>query len=187
MAGNRPARDHQLLDTLDAVDRTPFEQSVWRVVREGRDPVQGHASGGRWDPGTFDVLYTSCDPDGAVAEMHFHLSGQPVFPSTVSYRLHELSAAAQRTLQLADMRVLARLGVEESRYSEILYGRPQEIGDAAYFLGFDVIIAPSARWACLNAVLFVDRIAPDRLEPVKSTKVDWERWRRRVARRPRSG
>ena len=186
MAGNRPARDLRLLDALDALDRTPFEQSVWRVVREGRDPVQGHASGGRWDPGTFDVLYTSCDPDGAVAEMHFHLSRQPVFPSKVSYRLHELSAAAQRALRLADMRVLARLGVEESRYLEILYGRTQEIGDAAYFLGFDGIIAPSARWACLNAVLFVDRIASDRIEPIRAGSVDWERWRRRVARR-RSG
>ena len=81
------------------------------------------------------------------------------------------------------MRALVRLGVEESRFPEILYGRTQEIGDAAYFLGFDGIIAPSARWACLNAVLFVDRIAPNRIEPIKANKVDWERWRRRGARR----
>ncbi len=183
MAGGRPAHDHQLLDALDALDRTPFEQSVWRVVRESRDPVQGHASGGRWDPGTFDVLYTACEPDGAVAEMHFHLSRQPVFPSKLTFRLHEISAAAGQTLRLADMRALTRLGVEEVRYSELLYARTQEIGDAAYFLGFDGIIAPSARWPCLNAVLFTERIPPDRIEPIKSAKVDWERWRRRAPRR----
>lgn len=184
MAGSRQARDHALLDALDALDRTPFDETVWRVVRDGRDPVQGHSSGGRWDPGTFDVLYTSCEADGAVAEMHFHLTHQPVFPSKVSYRLHEISAAAERTLRLLDMRALVRLGVEEKRYSEILYERTQEIGDAAYFLGFDGILAPSARWPCLNAILFTDRIPPDRIEPVKATRIDWARWRRRTSRRP---
>jgi len=184
MTEDRPARDHQLLDALDALDRTPFEQSVWRVVRQGRDPVQGHPSGGRWDPGTFDVLYTACESDGAVAEMHFHLSRQPVFPSKLTYRLHEISVVAGQTLRLADMRALARLGIEKTRYSELLYERTQEIGDAAYFLGFDGIIAPSARWRCLNAILFTDRIRPDRIEAIRATKVDWERWRRRTAKGP---
>jgi hypothetical protein len=32
--------------------------------------------------------------------------------------------------------------------------RTQEIADSAYFLGFDGLIAPGARWACLNLVLF---------------------------------
>jgi len=185
MADGRPARDHLLLDALDALERTPFNDTVWRMVRDGRDPVQGHPSGGRWDPGTFDVLYTALSSDGAIAEMHFHLSRQPVFPSRLTFLVHQLSAAAEQTLHLADMRALKQLGVEEARYSEILYHRTQEIGDAAYFLGFDGIVAPSARWSCLNAVLFTDRIAPDRIEPLRSTKVDWESWRRRTSKRRR--
>ncbi len=185
MAGSRPARDHLLLDAIDALERTPFSDRVWRVVREGRDPVQGHASGGRWDPGTFDVLYTACDPDGAIAEMHFHLSRQPVFPSKVAFRLHELSAEAERTLHLADMRALERLGVEKDRYSEVLYARTQEVGDAAHFLGFDGILAPSARWPCMNAVFFTDRIPSDRIEPLAESDVDWERSRRDVASKSR--
>jgi len=177
MAGGRPARDHLLLDALDTLDRTPFDQGVWRVLRDGRDPLQGHPSGGRWDPGTFNVLYTSCAPEGALAEVHFHLSRQPVFPSKLPYRLHEIAARAEKTLHLADMRALARLGVEEPAFSEVLHGRTQEIGDAAYFLGFDGIIAPSARWPCLNAVFFTDRIAADRIEVIRTTKVDWRAWR----------
>jgi RES domain-containing protein len=185
MADFRPPRDHLLLDAIDALERVPFHRSLWRVVRSGRDPIQGHASGGRWDPGTFDVLYTACDPDGAIAETHFHLSRQPVFPSAVTFRLHELSARAERTLHLADMRALARLGVEEAHYPDLLYRRTQEIGDAAYFLGFDGIIAPSTRWSCLNAILFTDRIAADRIESVKATAIDWVKWRARTARKPR--
>ena len=64
MAGRR-ARDLKLLDALDALPRIPFEGTAWRAVRERRDPLQGHPSGGRWDLGTFDVLYTSMEPNGA--------------------------------------------------------------------------------------------------------------------------
>lgn len=186
MARDRPARDHLLLDALDALERIPFDQYIWRVVRDGRDPVQGHPSGGRWDPGSFDVLYTSCTPDGAMAEVHFYLSRQPVFPSKVRYRLHRIAVRTEKSLHLADMRMLTKLGVEEASYADILYTRTQEIGDAAYFLGFDGIIAPNARWPCLNAILFTDRIAANRIESIDVNDVDWTSWRKRVSRRPRA-
>jgi hypothetical protein len=153
-------------------------------VREGRDPIQGHASAGRWDPGVFDVLYTALEPDGALAEIHFHLSRQPVFPSTIRWRLHEIEVRSRKTLRLADMRALARLGVEEARYSEVLYDRTQEIGDAAHFLGFDGVLAPNARWPCLNLTLFTDRFAPDDLSSIRSKPVDVAAWGERRSDRP---
>jgi RES domain-containing protein len=184
MPNGQKARDLELLDLLDALERTPFEATVWRAVREGRDPVQGHPSAGRWDPGRFDVLYTALEPDGALAEVHFHLARQPVFPSRIRYRLHEIAVRTKKTLRLADMRALAGLGVEEARYSQILYARTQEIGDAAHFLGFDGILAPNARWGCLNLTLFTDRFAPDDLGSVGSKPVDVAAWgERRTGRR----
>jgi hypothetical protein len=65
--GHRRARDLELLDALDAKERVPFEGIVWRIVREGRDPLQGYPSGARWDPGTFDVIYTSMAREGSLA------------------------------------------------------------------------------------------------------------------------
>ena len=183
MADGRKARDLELLDALDALERTAFEGTVWRAVREGRDPIQGHPSAGRWDPGTFDVLYTALEPDGALAEIHFHLSRQPVFPSRLRYRLHEIAVRTRRTLRLADIQALAGLGVEEARYPEILYARTQEIGDAAHFLGFDGILAPNARWPCLNLTLFADLFDPDDLGPVSSEPVDVAVWGERRSRR----
>jgi RES domain-containing protein len=184
MPNGRKARDLQLLDALDALERIPFEGTVWRAVREGRDPIQGHASAGRWDPGIFDVLYTALEPEGALAEIHFHLSRQPVFPSTLRWRLHEIAIRTRKTLRLADMRALANLGVEEARYPEILYARTQEIGDAAHFLGFDGILAPNARWPCRNLILFTDRLALDNLGSISSNPVDVAAWgERRSSRR----
>jgi RES domain-containing protein len=179
MPSGRKARDLELLDALDALERTPFQGTAWRAAREGRDPAQGHPSAGRWDPGTFDVLYTDLEPEGAMAEIHFHLSRQPVFPSKIRYHLHELAIRTRRTLRLADMRALAALGVDHSRYREILYARTQEIGDAAHFLGFDGILAPSARWPCLNLTLFTDRSAPEDLSIIGSQPVDVAAWRQR--------
>jgi hypothetical protein len=53
-----------------------------------------------------------------------------------------------RTLKFADLNEPKPLGVDVKDYAKVLYGRTQEIGDAAAFLGFDGIIAPNARWDC---------------------------------------
>src|SRR6266851_2664334 len=124
MPGVRKPRDPALLDALDAFDRVRYTGDTWRVVRDGRDPMQGSASG------------------GAVAEVHFHLSRQPVFPSRIGYGLHRIRVRTEKTLRLPDLDGMIPLGVDPSRYREILYEPTQAIGDAAYFLGFDSIIAP---------------------------------------------
>ena len=101
MVGARNVRDSDLIDALEKADTEPFEGSVWRVVRDGKDPCLCGNSGGRWDDRTFDVLYTATELDGAIAEMHFHLSrGQPVIPSKVRYRIFELSISLSRLLTL---------------------------------------------------------------------------------------
>ena len=179
MPANRKPRDAALLDAIDAFDRISCNGDAWHVVRDGRDPLQGSASGGRWDPTLFDVLYTSLASDGAIAEVHFHLSRQPVFPSKPRYGLHRLRVKTTKTLSLPDLSAMVPLGVEPDKYREVLYAPTQAIGDAANFLGFDSIIAPNARWSCKNLILFVDQIPPADLEVVESFDVDWTEWRRR--------
>ncbi len=178
--GERRARDLDLLDAIDAFKREPFEADVWRVTREGRDPVSGSPSQSRWCNGTFDVLYTSLEADGAIAEIHALLSLQPVFPSKMRWFAHRLKVSATRTLKLADLPVLGRLGIDVPRYGERDYRRTQEIADAAYFLGFDGLIAPSARWDCLNFVLFTDRLPSGQVTIVEtvSDPIDWRAWRK---------
>lgn len=188
MPGSRSLRDLALIDALEAAPATAFSGTVWRVVRDGRDVLEGSAYGGRWDDGTFDVLYTSEKADGAIAELYFHLSrGQPVIPSKVAYRLHELRVTMPRALRLPDREALAGLGVDMARYGGLSYfervqeyPRPQEIAECAHFVGFDGLIVPSARFACMNVIVFCDRVGPDALEAVRDHgPVSWSDWRGR--------
>lgn len=174
----RIARDLELLDALEAQVGVSFRGDVWRIVRHERDVLQPSPSKARWDPGTFDVLYTSLEREGALEEIYFHLSRQPVFPSKMRSVLHQISVQTTRTLRLADLNALSELGVQTENYGSLEYGRTQEIADAADFLGFDGIIAPSARWSCQNLILFMDKFTHADLTVVASEVVDWTEWQK---------
>jgi RES domain-containing protein len=175
MAEAERRRDSALIDAIEALVPVIFDGPVWRTVREGRDPLQFSASGGRWDDGTFEVLYTSGDRQGAIEEMRFHLMrGQPVLPSRINFKLFELRVQMDHALQLADLEALAALGLDTSTFGRLSwqsksdeYPRTQQIGEMAHFLGFDGLIVPSARFSCLNAVLFADRINPEAIAIVR--------------------
>ena len=147
------------------------------MTRAGRDPTQGHPSGGRWDPGVFDTLYTSLTREGALTEVYFHLSQQPIFPSKPSYIVNELKANADSVLTIADASELPSLGAAVEIFQTRDYKRTQDIGDAAFFLGFDGMIVPSARGRFQNLVLFTERLAPGQVASVAQEPIDWRSWR----------
>src|SRR3954447_5617978 len=144
------ARDLALVDALDSLPREAFEGTAWRILREGRDPLQGSPSGTRWDPGAFDVLYAALERDGALTEIHFHLSRQPVFPNNIQFLLFEILVPVQDVLRFPDVAALEKFGIDRRQFPELQYARSQEIGDAAQFLGFSGLVVPSARWRGLN-------------------------------------
>lgn len=170
-----------MLDALDACPREALNGAFWRVCRAGRDPLQAAPSQSRWCDGSFDVLYMSSERDGAIAEVHALLAAQPVFPSQVAWSVHRLTVRTERTLRLADLDALAALGVDVGRYRERDYARTQAIAEAAYFLGFDGLVAPGARWTCHTIALFAGRLAPESLavEASEPEPVDVLSWRRR--------
>lgn len=174
----RRALDDRLLDLVGGNEGVPYNGTMWRVVRQGRDVLDGSRGSGRWNTSEMSVLYGAAIADGAISEIHFHLSrGQSVFPSKMQHDLFELTVKARQKLVLADMDELRRLGVEDSRYRELLYDRTQEIAAAASFLGFDGLIAPSARWECQNIVLFLDAVDTQEIQTISSQPVDWKAWR----------
>ena len=187
MVGIRPARDSHLLDALENLPSEVFAGRAWRVVRDGRDPVQCSAVGGRWDDRSFDVLYTSTMADGAIAAMYFHVArGQPVIPSQVRYRLFELDVRLASCLRFASLDALISCGLQTATFGQLShaereqeYPRTQEIAEAAYFLGRDGLIAPSARAECPNLIIFCDQAGAGAFNVVEDHGlIDWGIWRK---------
>jgi hypothetical protein len=180
-------RDIALLDALDRLPRTMIQTRVWRTVKDGRDPLEGGHSRGRWGHDGMETLYTSHEEDGSIAEIYSLLAMQPVFPSKLRWLTHELDVELNEVLTLSTFPELAALGVDTARYQVREYDRTQELADAALFLGFKGLVVPSARWNCTNLVAFTEKTDPDQLTVVGAPKsVDWAAWRaHRVASRGR--
>lgn len=171
-----PRHDIALLDAIDTAGKA-FSGNVWRIVRKGRDPLKGSTLNGRWSGGDFSVLYTSCECDGALAEVGFRLSLEPIWPSRIEHVLCEISVECSKVLDLRELGTLARLGVDVERYRSLDYTVTSKIAAAASFLEFDAILVPCARFSCKNLVIFSER--PNQIEIVSSNPVDWDEWRSR--------
>lgn len=157
-----------------------FSGKVWRVTGRGRDPLRGSTANGRWSPmGESEVLYTSLERDGALTEIGYRLSLEPVWPSRLHHEIHRLAAATERSLRFPDVTALAPFGIDPSRYASFDYRATQALAAAARFLEFDSLIAPNARSPALHLVVFLDSEAEtSALTVLGSDAVDWEAWRR---------
>lgn len=172
--------DRAILDALEAIDPIVFDDLVWRVTQAGRQPLRGSSANGRWSPaGEFEVLYTSLEQHGALAEIGFRLSLEPIWPSKLEHEVHTIKARTERTLHFVDLDSLRPFGVKIEAYERFDYKETQAIASAAHFMEFDGLLVPSARATCKNLVVFLDRLTVGaHLEVLKTESVNWEEWRR---------
>jgi RES domain len=186
MPASRRVHDRAILDALDAIDPKPFEGTVWRITRKDREPLRGSSTHGRWSPnGEFEVLYTSLERDGALAEVGHRLLLEPVWPSLIQHQIHRIEVRTEKTLHIPDLATLQTLGIDTAQYQGFAYKATQAITAAAHFLAFDGLLVPSARAPCCNLVLFLDRVAENgRMEVRETNPVHWPAWRK--AQRARS-
>ncbi len=177
--GSSRMHDRAILDALEATETAALTLDVWRITRSDRDPIRGSAAPGRWSPGgSIEVLYTSLERDGALAEIGFRLGLEPVWPSRISHQIHAIGTQTERTLHFADVPALAAFGIDTDRYSSFDYNACQALAAAAHFMEFDGLFVPSARHRSQNLVVFMDRDAATSLEVRSTEDVDWAAWRR---------
>ncbi len=172
------AHDRALLDALESTEAVALSLDVWRITRAGFDPIQGAAAPGRWSPGSpNEVLYTSLERDGALAEIGFRLGLEPVWPSRIQHDIHVIAATTERTLRFVDVDALAPYGIDPGRYSGFDYTACQALAAAAHFMEFDGLLVPGARHVGHNLVIFM-RAATVASLSVRSTEVvNWSAWR----------
>lgn len=186
MLGHRPPRPKALLDAIEAEVPVEFSGHVWRVVTDGFDPLRPSRAGGRWDDGSFDVLYTSESRDSALAKSWFHAAkGQPIIPSKVAKRIYQIKAELHRVLNFAGDGKLASLGVNMATYGRLNYLQRveeyptlQQIGEVAFFYEYQAVIVPSARWPAANVVIMTEYATLTQLEIVADEPVDFRSWAR---------
>jgi RES domain-containing protein len=180
----RKIRDPELLDRLQALTPQPFARNAWRMARSGRDPLVATNPKGRWDDGSFEVLYAALEADAARAEVNYHLTrGQPVFPSALQIHLYEFAADLKRVLWFENLDALLPYSVDAENYGKSDYAKlqaeysvTQQMGEAAHFLGVQALVVPSARWPGHYLVV----MATDKLKRVKDHgSQDLKAWARR--------
>jgi RES domain-containing protein len=182
---NRLPRPQALLDAIEIETPIALTARLWRVVTDGRDPLSAGRSGGRWDDGSFDVLYTSSERSGAMAEAWFHAArGQPIPPSKPVKRIHQISAELTRVLDLSGEGRLAALGVDMQRYGQLAYVQrggeyptTQQIGEVAFFYEYEAVIVPNARWPTSNVVILTEHASISALTADDGELIDLAAWR----------
>lgn len=178
--------DRELLDMLEQRDSAPFQDEVWRVVRTRRDPMRGSTANGRWGAaGEFEVLYTACDRDGALAEIGYRMSLEPIWPSNIHHEVHRVDVTLDRVLDLTDFKLLAQFGIHEESYEGHRYDTEQAVSAAARFLELQAILVPNARYMGNNLVVYPDlHGALNGLTLIEGESVDWNDWRARNRNKP---
>ncbi|WP_052341518.1 RES family NAD+ phosphorylase [Salinarimonas rosea] len=161
-----------------------LECIVHRITRPSAHPLLPSTSGGRWAPASepgapsVPVLYTSFEPDGALAEVASYLAllspppGKPL-------AAHRIAVALARVVRL-DEDTLHEVGVDRAAFHARHYQRTQEVGAEVAALGYEGLIVPSARWTCDNLVIFTANLSPESRLAVEATDVvDWQAFARR--------
>ena len=172
------SHDYQLLDTLDQLVPNEFNGDLWRTCGKKRSPILGGTRGGRWSPiKQFEALYTSLDKDVCIAEIYYHFSQAPVFPS------FPMIACKLQVKELSVLDLTTEKALEDLRFNEkegrALISYCQNIGAAANFLEHQGIIVPSYRSEGKNCVLFSERLTIDQISVVSEEDIDWASWKRK--------
>lgn len=145
-----------------------------RHTRVGITDLRGSATGGRWGPpGAFSVLYLGRPVDSVVIEAYRHLvddtegmTGDLVGPR----RLLVCSVNVQKVLDLRRRENQSLLGID----LDWLRGdwEPcQEVGHAAYRMGFHGVIAPAATKAGETLALFEQHLSPEECPALERTEI----------------
>ena len=170
---------------LDALPPAAWDGPIYRQSARVYGPGQvlngegARGAGGRWNPpGSFRTVYASLEPETVMAEFLFSIGpGRDAAAVATSHFLWQVTA---RVSNLVDLRLEEHqraVGLPVPFDESIPRKVCQQIGEAAYYVRYKGILAPSiARAGAINLVLF-----PDYLEADDVLEVAGEGWPRPLA------
>lgn len=148
------------------VGRGPSSSVVFRIVREGLDPLGTTGSlkaGGRYNPpNEFGVLYTSLAAATAAEEVAKGLQLRGVDPGKFpegAYWIYELELNLENVLDLTETDVLRRSGMSSASLLGSNVNWTRDIAREARGLGYQGMLVPSAATpGAKNLVVFLDKL-----------------------------
>lgn len=145
--------------------RSPLSAVVFRVVREGLDPLATTGSlnaGGRFNPpNEFGALYSSLDVATAVKEVARGLSQRGIDPDRFpegNWWVYELEVKLEAVLDLTDAAVLQKSGLQQDSLAGSDVNATRKIAAEARERGYEALLVPSAAASgSKNLVIFLDK------------------------------
>lgn len=144
---------------MDSLARRRLATRAFRNVALGYEALSGEGArvqGGRWNPPeSFPVIYSALSLDVSVGELQRTASRQGrTVDELMPRRIVEIEVELQRVLDLAQADNLAVLGVTPDLILGDDLRLTQAIGEAAHYVGFEAILAPSAARSGLALAIY---------------------------------
>lgn len=170
--------DPLLVAHLDEVPPAKFSGEVCRHTGPGIHPLNttgAQTQGGRWNPpNSYPALYLALSDETAAAEFYRRAQGENRPPEDLlPRRLFRYRVRLSAVLDLTDSETRQGLGLTEEALRAADRSVCNALGDAAHYVGFEGIRAPSATGVGEVLVVFFDLLkAGSDVEPVGHD--DWD-------------
>jgi len=167
------------LTALEALPRTEWSGTGYRHAAYAYPPLSGDGArrfGGRWNPrGSFPVLYLADSVETVTAEFRRLASLQARATSDFLPRaLHAIECDRLELLDLREPEPRASVGLSDADLFADDRAACQAVGEAAEFLGYQGVLAPSAAGPTEGFVIavFTERPRPGALTVASTTDFD---------------
>jgi RES domain-containing protein len=164
-----------LVDALDQIEPSPYRGEAFRHVSADRHPLSGAGArslGGRWNPpNSFATLYLADSAATAEREFLRFVARSNLRPGDfLPRRLYRLEVRLCTVVDLTQPELPEALA-EVDLESDAL-GPTQAIGEAAQYLGYEGILAPSAAGTGTVLAVFNDQLR----QGSSVDLLDWRLW-----------
>lgn len=133
-----------MLDVLQSAAVSAWSGTVYRHMFGSYPPTRTNTHGARWNDAGLEAIYTSCEPETALAEAEYYISLQPLRPRA-RRTLYTIRVSLKNVVDLTDPHLLLLLGITDAILSGPDHAPCRKIGGAVNWLGHDGLLVPSAR------------------------------------------
>lgn len=158
-------------DNIKKLKIAKLNTTTYRVFNKSRDPLNPDGSliaKGRYNDGTYKVLYTSQNPETAVFEKKRQ---RGPFGLSKKYKLAQIKIKLNKTVNLTLKSELKKLGISKNDLLNTDYSTLQLIGKLLKFQGIQAIIVPSTMESSVNIVINWDNLQKDQIKLIKSENI----------------